>query len=121
MLKQASVFAIFVILLLSAGCKEKLPANLSDCENIKNEQKRDNCFVNLIEISAMNDTSKSIEACRMITDTELMDLCLFKVSQDSWRTMPADTLRDLCSNISSEPLRNSCNDIQGRPHLQVIR
>ncbi len=121
MLKQTSVLAVFVILLLSVGCKEKIPACLSDCENIKSEQKRDNCFARLVEISDLNDTSKSIESCSRITDTELRDLCLFKVSQDSWRNMPADTLRSLCSNISSGPLRNSCKDITGRPHLQAIR
>jgi len=121
MLKQTSVLVVFIILLLSVGCKEKIPASLSDCENIKSEQKRDNCFARLVEISDLNDTSKNIEACSRITDTELRDLCLFKVSQDNWRSMPADTLVGLCYNISSEPLRNSCENILQRPHLQLIR
>lgn len=121
MLKQTDIFIILAILLFSTGCTGKNPVSISDCVSIKNEANKDNCLARLVEISAINDTSKNIEACSRITDTELMDLCLFKISQDSWRIMPADTLRSLCSNISSGPLRNSCNDITGRPHLQAIR
>lgn len=121
MLRKIEIFIVLLIVFFSTGCFDRKMNNISDCENIKNEFKSDKCFVSLIENIPSDNTDLKIEICDKIIDVEIRDVCFFKIVKDGWRVMSSDNLINLCGNIISDPLRKSCEDIEGRPHLQAIR
>lgn len=121
MLKQVEILVILIIFFLNVGCSERKFISISDCEHVTSESKRDRCFVNLIGNIPLNDTELRVKICDKIVNTEIRDICTFKVAQEGWKSIPLGTLTDLCNNISSNPLRESCNNIQIRLHLQTIR
>lgn len=121
MLKQVRILIILAILFLNIGCVERKFTNISDCEHIKSELKKDRCFANLMGDVPLNNTELRVKICDKIVNTEIRDMCIFEVARDGWRSMPFGILIDLCNNLSSNPLRESCNSINTRPHLQAIR
>ena len=121
MLNQIKILIILVVIFLNIGCSENKFTDIPDCERIKDESKRDNCFAGLVQNTTPNNTKLNIDVCSRIVDTEIRDLCFFKVAKDGWRFMSYDTLDELCNSVSNEPLKDSCQDIGDRPHLQAIR
>lgn len=106
---------------LSIGCSELEFTDVSDCENIKNDIKRDKCFVSLIEDIPSNNTELRVKICERIVNVETKDMCILEGAQKGWRFMPLDTLKNLCSNISNDYLIDSCSNIYIRLHLQPFR
>ena len=121
MLNQIKILIILVVIFLNMGCFENKFTDISDCEHIKDESKRDNCFAGLVQNIPSNNTELNIKICGKIINKEVRDLCFFKVAKEGWKFMPYDTLAELCNSISNEPLKSSCHDIVYRPHLQAIR
>lgn len=121
MLEYIKILIILMILFLVAGCSIHTFASISDCERIKADSQKDKCFASLIDGVPLKDVDLRIKTCGKIIDVEMNDLCFFKVAHESWKFTPPSDLDVLCDNINDSFLKQSCKDINGRPHLQMIR
>lgn len=121
MFRYIKILIILIIIFLSIGCSVHTFTIISDCERIKTDFQRDKCFASLIESIPLEDTDLRIKTCNKIIDIEMRDLCFFKVAHESWRFMSPSNLDALCENIDNRFLKQSCKDINSRPHLQQIR
>lgn len=113
-------FILLVLLFLSIGCSEKRFSNISDCDTIRHNLKRDKCFINFIDGVPSNETNLRTQLCNSINNTEFKDACFLKTAQDGWKFMSSDNLSELCSTINESSLRESCDDINRRPHLKIL-
>lgn len=122
-ISRHKLIIILIILLLNLGCSEQKFTNTSNCEDINNEPKRDKCFANLILTIPSDSIDLRADICSKITDTEMRDLCFFKVIREGLNVIPPENITDLnalCQNIESETLREYIDKMTKRPHLEKI-
>ena len=117
-MKKFNKIIIFILVIyLISGCSNKReelnPDSINYCENIKNKELQEQCFIDYAKKIATIKEDEALIACRAIDDSILKDICLFEV----FKKVPQSKKIELCEEIKDPSLRFKCLRITDRPHL----
>ena len=113
-----NIIIYILLLILITSCSGKTPKlnpdSISDCNNIKDEDSRYECFIDYATKVAIFKEDEALDACKYINTSQLKDICLTKLI----KKLPHSENRVMiCKEMDDSSLRFKCLRSITRPHL----